>query len=143
MSSWLFSIAGRVSLLLVPTLGCTREPAPAVERKVEVALPSAPPTPAVLPWYQGRWLGASAAPITANLTIDASGGAVGSTSLDLELRGVVDGEVVRLEASGPGGHGAVVLSRTAGKLRGVLHYAATGADQGKSALLELTRAELP
>jgi|GEM_PF-2933436 len=149
MSSWPPSAVGRVSLLLLAqALACSREPAE--QTPTQASAPPPAPKPAIVPWFQGTWSGSSAAadppdsaPISANLTIDAAGSILGSSSLDLSLRGRVDGDSARLEAEGPAGHGVAVLYRQTGLLQGVLHYAAVGADQGKSARLTLTRAELP
>lgn len=142
-------------LLLGLALSCKEAPAP--ERTAPPPAPTGQAPAPAPPWFQGEWQGAGATsatsathptsgaptPASMRVSIDAAGTVTGSASLDLVLRGAVEGETVRVEAEGPGGHGVAVLRRDADSLRGTFHYSARGASQGEKLALALTRRPAP
>jgi len=150
MSSWLAVPTARMpALLLGAALGCEERPASKIDRAPTVeSTRTAPPVP--LPWFQGTWRGgpttgdgASSLPLEITLVIDSSGQVLGRSSLELLFRGAVDGDTVRIEAEGAGGHGVLVLHREQNLLRGTLRYAEPKASLGKQTALSLSRVDAP
>jgi hypothetical protein len=156
MSSWPAALTSRLPTAFCVALfglGCQGpnsgdRPAPAA---TSVAPPKVAPVspPAPTPWFQGEWHGGApetpppGAPVTVQLVIDASGQVTGTTSSNLILTGLVDQDTVRIEAAGASGHGVAVLHHRTDTLKGILHYAPPGAEQGARLTLTLARGAPP